>query len=339
MARNDQHIRQWLILKALSTARGKTLEELSAALPRDYSRHPRTLRRDLEALEAAGHPIVNERIGGRVRWRLMDGYRHIPCLSLSPSEYAALLMAQHLLEPLEGTPVQKALVTALAKTSAAVSGHEQGTIKQLEQIFAFKLGPHKTYTGHRDTIECLTTAIAKQRTVQLRYYSASRRRLTRREVEPYQLFYADGALYLVGYCRLRKDVRTFAVERIRTLTLTDHPYQIPLGFDIRDYTQHSLGVMQGRPVSVTLEFRPETAAWVRDRRWHPSQSLSFHKDGRLTMRLTVAETRELIGWVLSFGSGVKVVSPRTLQQAVREEARKIVASTQHRVRCVLTDGD
>ena len=44
------------------------------------------------------------------------------------------------------------------------------------------------------------------------------------------------------------------------------------------------------------------------------------------MRLTVAETRELIGWVLSFGSGVRVIGPDTLHRAVREEARKIVAS-------------
>ena len=135
------------------------------------------------------------------------------------------------------------------------------------------------------------------------------------------------ALYLVGYCRLRKDVRMFAVERIRTLTFTDHPYQIPLGFNIQDYTQHALGVMQGKPITVTLQFNPATAAWVRDRIWHPSQILTPVKKGGITMTLTVAENRELVGWILSFGSGVQVLHPESLRQAVRQEAQNILSKT------------
>lgn len=78
MSRNDQVTRQWMILKKLESVRGATLQELAAALPEDYSRHLRTLRRDLEALEAAGFPLFTEPVNGRTRWRLMDGYRHIP---------------------------------------------------------------------------------------------------------------------------------------------------------------------------------------------------------------------------------------------------------------------
>jgi len=61
----------------------------------------------------------------------------------------------------------------------------------------------------------LTQAIAKRRTVQMRYYSASRLRTTRREVDPYRLWYASGGLYLVGYCHWRKEPRMFAVERMK----------------------------------------------------------------------------------------------------------------------------
>ena len=43
------------------------------------------------------------------------------------------------------------------------------------------------------------------------------------------------------------------------------------------------------------------------------------------MPLSVADTRELIGWVLSFGSGVKVLKPDSLREAVRQEAQRIAA--------------
>jgi predicted DNA-binding transcriptional regulator YafY len=37
----------------------------------------------------------------------------------------------------------------------------------------------------------------------------------------------------------------------------------------------------------------------------------------------VGDTRELLGWILHFGSGVQVLKPESLKQKVRDEARKI----------------
>jgi predicted DNA-binding transcriptional regulator YafY len=90
--------------------------------------------------------------------------------------------------------------------------------------------------AHREVIDRASRAIADRRTVQMRYLSASRGKSGRREVDPYHLWYAAGGLYLIGYCRRRRDVRMFAVERICSLTITDHPYQLPLGF-VEAYVQ------------------------------------------------------------------------------------------------------
>jgi predicted DNA-binding transcriptional regulator YafY len=113
------------------------------------------------------------------------------------------------------------------------------------------------------------------------------------------------------------------VERIKSVTLTDHPFQIPLEFDIEDYVKDAIGIMRGQPIKVELRFNTPTAAWVKDRIWHTSQTLTPHKNGELTMTLTVADNRELIGWILSFGSGVRVIKPEALRQAVRQEAKAI----------------
>jgi len=84
----------------------------------------------------------------------------------------------------------------------------------------------------------------------MRYYSASRNATTRREVDPYRIRYAAGGLYLIAYCRLRRDVRLIAIERVRSISLTEHPYQLPLGFDIEAYVQDALVVMRGRRIEV-----------------------------------------------------------------------------------------
>jgi predicted DNA-binding transcriptional regulator YafY len=325
MPRNDQVTRQWHILRHLETCRqGATLDELVAALPDDASYHVRTVRRDLEALERVGFPILNERVDGRVRWRLMDGFRHVPAMGFSSTELMALVMGRALLKPLEGTHIQSALDSALKKAAAALPSASHEYLRQIQGIFAVGLGPHKTYRTHRETIDRLAQAIDKHRTVQVRYFSASRGRMTRREIDPYRLWYASGGLYVVGYCHLRREPRVFAIERIRSVTVTDHPYQMPLGFDLDAFVQDALTVMRGPRIDVELLFDKATAAWVRDRIWHASQVTKTLKDGRLRMTLAVADSRELVGWVLSFGSGVRVVRPDSLRAAVRQEAQNIL---------------
>lgn len=245
MPRNDQVTRQWHVLHLLGASSGLALDELMERLPADYPRHTRTLRRDLGALEMAGFPLVNERVDGRVRWRLMDGFRKIPALNFSPTELMALLLGRHLLKPLDGTHIHAALDSALSKAAAVLPAASHDYVHQLQGVFTVGIGPHKLYRQHRDSIDRLTQAIAQAKTVQLRYFSASRGRLSRREIDPYRLWYASGGLYLVAYCHLRRDVRMFAVERIQSVTLTDHPYQMPLGFDLEAYVQDALTVMRG----------------------------------------------------------------------------------------------
>ena len=71
-------------------------------------------------------------------------------------------------------------------------------------------------------------------------------------------------------------------------------------------------------------FDRPTAAWARDRAWHPSQELAPLRGGELRMTLRVADTAELVGWILSFGRGVKVIRPAELRERVREEARALL---------------
>lgn len=326
MPRNDQVSRQWHLLRKLEASKGATLQELVDSLPDDFPKNSRTIRRDLNALGSVGFPVYTEPFNGQTRWKLMEGFRDIPALGFSATELMALIFSRNLLKPLEGTEIQASLSSALNKAAAALppQGHEY--VREMERIFSVGLGPHKSYRQHRGTIDRISQAISQAKTAQMRYFSASRNTTSRREVDPYRLWYAAGGLYLIAHCHLRRDVRMFAVERIRSITLTDHPYQLPLGFNVEEYVQDALMVMRGRRIEVELLFSKAAAAWVKDKSWHPSQETAFLKDGRLKMTLKVADTTELVGWILSFGSQVRVVRPEALRQKVKEEAGKILKS-------------
>ena len=67
--RNQQVVRQWTLLRQLARGRGNTYNSLAQAL----GVTSRTIRRDLEALQAAGFPLVDETDddAGTVQWRMV----------------------------------------------------------------------------------------------------------------------------------------------------------------------------------------------------------------------------------------------------------------------------
>ncbi len=329
MARYDQATRQLLLFSKIESSRfGLSLQELAASLPEDYARHPRTIRRDLETMELH-FPVFAERLNGPTRWKLVEGYRGgVPKLGFSPAELMALVFSRDLLKPLDGTPIKVSLDSAFNKVIGALPAETIAYIQKLRNSFSVAIGPHKSYRQYREIMERITRAIDQKRTVEVKYFSASRNRTGRRAVDPYKLWYANGSLYLIGYCHKRHDVRMFAVERIRSLAITARPCQMPLHFDIEDYVQDALVVMRGKPIDVELQFDRASAAWVKDREWHPSQRLEMMKGGALKMFLCVSDTPELLGWILSFGSGVRVRSPESLRDKVLAEAKKICEQQQ-----------
>ena len=325
MPRNDQVIRQWILLQTLNRPAGATIDELARVLPPDYACNARTIRRDLQAIEAT-FPLYTDRVDGKVRWKLVEGFTRVPAVQFSATELMALIFTRGLAQPLEGTPIKESIDSALVKAAAALPAGAEEFVQGLQGFISAGIGPHKIYREHREKIEQLARAITKHRTVEMRYYTASRDKTTRRKVDPYHIWYAAGALYLIGHCHMRGDVRMFAVDRILSLAVTNLPCQMPLGFDVAEYVKNALGVMRGGPqIEAEIRFDRKTSAWAQNRIWHPSQKATMDKNGCLTLVLQIADTPELVGWILSFGPGAMVVRPDTLRQKVLSSAAQIAA--------------
>ena len=98
MARNEQLIRQHKILQVLERLRfGATLEELRDSVVEELglsSLHVRSIRRDIEALVAAGMPIADEDSQrGRV-WKLSRADKGLQKIATTASEMIALSMGR-----------------------------------------------------------------------------------------------------------------------------------------------------------------------------------------------------------------------------------------------------
>ncbi|HEY7416564.1 MAG TPA: WYL domain-containing protein, partial [Ktedonobacteraceae bacterium] len=81
-----------------------------------------------------------------------------------------------------------------------------------------------------------------------------------RMFDPYGLVCRGGYWYVVGYCHLREDLRTFRLDRIQQVEMRDEMFQPPLDFDSVAYAAHSLASMPvGFPIDITLYTSLESA--------------------------------------------------------------------------------
>ncbi len=324
MPRGDQLSRQWRLLQMIDRPLGVTVDDAA----RDLKFTIRTIWRDLGVLQAAGFPIYTERTadGNRGVWRVTEEFKRALPLKLTLGELVALLMSRDLLTPLGVSVLGPEVASAFDKIQGALSRDALKIIEQMRDRLGVRPAGAKLQAPAAEHLPKIQQALAEHRTLRTRYYSASRDSEDVREVDPYHLTIFNGGLYLVGHCHLRNDVRTFAVERMRSVELARARFEVSPDFDAERYLEGAWGILRGDLVGVRVVFARGLAPYIRERLWHPSQKLRDLPDGRVELILTVADTLEVRRWILGFGVEAEVVAPESLRKALLAEAEQMAAS-------------
>ena len=322
MARGDQLSRQWKMIHTLiASTYGKTVAELAETL----GCTTRTVYRDLEALQAGGFPITTETRDTHSYWIILNAHRQNVPLAFSMSELMALYFGKDMLKTYRGTVFYDAIESLLSKIKATLPPAYTDYLDRIRNRVDAGPAPRKDYTRFGPTITDLNRAIVDEKKIRLTYFSMGRQTESQRTVHPYQLRHVEDTLYLIGYCALRKGVRTFAVDRIRSVTVTDSTFKVPETFDLKGFLQDSFGIYQGTPVMVKIRFLESVAGYIRERVWHPSQQLSDQPDGSVIFSATVAGIEEISHWVLRWGSGAQVLAPDELRQIISRHVSSMAA--------------
>jgi predicted DNA-binding transcriptional regulator YafY len=325
MARGDQLARQWRILQSLiASRRGKS----AADLARELAYHWRTVYRDLEALQQAGFPIFTDRIEGKSLWSILDSARQSIPIPLNLTELMALYFSRGMMMVLKNTVYFASLQSFFQKIKATLPPATIEYLEKIEETLEVGSKPHKEYNQLRDVVEQITEATAHRRLLEIDYFTMSRKKKTRRKVAPYKIWFFDGAFYLIGYCRLRQDIRVFALDRIQALKITEETFEMPEDFRAEDFMRTSFGVFHGQPQQVRIRFTADVAGYIREKTWHATQKIVSQRDGSILFEARVAGTAEIKFWVLSWGAKAQVLSPASLRDEILSEAAAMLHNYQ-----------
>lgn len=268
----------------------------------------RTIYRDIISISAANIPIYFD--GG---YKLLhDGF--LPPTNLSAHEAGFLLSL--LKSPLfeKGRPFRETARRILDKIEVTGEGkNAAGSIA---------IGVISTEKSHNHKLTSLIeNAIREKRNITI-FYESLKGEKTKRKISPYAMAFRKSAWYLVGYCHLRNDIRTFRLGRIQSVRLSREKFTLPDDFSIEKYFQNSWGVYKGKLTKFKVKFSGEATVMVRTSRHQPYEEITELKDGSIIYETTVSGREEFIRWILGFGPKAEILEP----QSGRREIKRILDS-------------
>ena len=311
-------------------------------LAETFETSKRTIYRDIQALGEAGVPVVS--LPGR-GYSLMKGY-FLPPLSFTTDEATMLLLGSDLMAQSFDAQYRSAALAASRKIEGVLPEKLREEVRSLQDSIRFVTTNAMEQPGETEKLLQLRRAILQRSTIRFRYftrhpsstaeteddpgvpYLSSRQgshhgtspaltvsAQSTREADPYGLVHFLNAWHVIAYCHLRQGLRNFRLDRIDDLVLLPKTFQRPANFKMGESKAD-----QQRSVLIRALFDKEVARWVREYRSYYMTCEEETPDG-LLVTLKPHQESEVLQWLLSWGSHVRVLEPEPLRQRIAEEAQ------------------
>lgn len=289
----------------------------------------RTIQRDLKALSGAGIPLVDEDGNGREKiWKLdSNALKFIP-QTLNNRELLASYFLERLSEVARGTKLEKDVKSLLRKAKQGVKTEVFRALDDLNprnQLFGSRFTGYIDYTPHSASIDTFIEAAKERTTCRFIYKAHWKGEESDFEADPYMLVYHKGALYGIVYVPSHDNYIFLAVQRIRRIGPLEQTFKRRRDFNLEKICDGRFGIYghEGlKPQKVVLKFSETVAETIAERIWHPSQKITRHRDGTLTLELQTIVSDELRSWVAGWLQYVEVIRPEDLMESDEAQGGK-----------------
>lgn len=301
------------LIKILQLIDGANIGRLDLANKFDVSE--RQIYRDIDSLKEAHFPIIYSKKTGT--YTFLNGFS-LKKISLQPTELQVLLIAKQMLYSIGeefATHIDNFFSRLVHECKTPSSGSKP--------LISVRMDTPVNFSEIESPYKTLLEAIDYREQVEIDHLGKNGK-YVKRQIDPYRLFHSDGFWYVIGYCHLREDLRTFALDKIRSVTILHRYFAIRDNFDFDAYMANCWKKFYlGDPEEVTIRFSPEAAKDIKRKKWHLSQEIKDNQDGSIDFTATISGHDEIMKWILSWGSKAKVLSPKALKEKIRREATLI----------------
>ncbi len=227
-------------------------------------------------------------------------------------------MGANLVREVWGRTYDDAVTSVTAKLDNVLPDDLRHQVEVARQSLVVDQITARDYRPWESALHTLRQCVIGRRCARVTYRAPGREQASCRVIEPYALSFRWGLWYMVGYCRLRQETRTFRIDRIQEAVALDESFHMPADFSVRDYLDRTLWREPNYQVVVHLD--PDVSTKVRDLHGHWIE-IADQPGGGAIARFGVYNLDWATGWVLGLGAAARVLSPPELVSRVYEAAQ------------------
>lgn len=272
----------------------------------------RTVHRYFEMLDEMGIPVYSER-GPYGGFSLVRGYK-MPPLVFTLEEAVAVVLGTGIVEEMWGDLYRESARGALAKLENLLPEEQAREVAWARQSLLATGMNRADLKAMTPALEKLRRAIREHRSVEMKYQSSQVPHPAMRGLDPYALVHRWGWWYAIGFCHIHREVRTFRVDRILEVTISDRVFAPSPDFELHSYLQNE---MQNQPqIIARLRFEPEAANIVAGNHsyW---QTIETQPDGSVEVTFPSPTLEWAASTALSYGPTVEVLEPPELRALIK----------------------
>lgn len=265
----------------------------------------RTVYRYMRSLQTAGFPIEYDRDSRT--YIFSDGYT-LNKPNVSVEEALAFSLAKKLLRNL-GPAMEKSLCCIEGKLAIGKRADAKHIFLTSDRI-----------PGHTEEyLKLIHSAITDHRKMKINYKGFSATEAMASVINPYYLFFSNGLWYFRGVYDLDTVPRTFALDRIESLSILDRNF-LPPHLKPEEELSGAFGAfLDGEPVDVILTFDKTYKPLITRKTWHASQRIVDLPDGGIEVTFTVRGILGIRNWIYQWIPHVKVMAPQELRDMFRDD--------------------
>jgi predicted DNA-binding transcriptional regulator YafY len=279
----------------------------------------RTVRRYIVMLQDMGIPVEAER-GVHGAYQLRRGFK-LPPLMYTDDEAVSLTLGLLAIREFRFPVNVEAIEGALAKTERVMPQALLMQARALQEAITFNVMPSpQLLRAQNDFVSRLSLGVKQRQQLHLHYLSFHGE-TSERAFDPYGIVFHDGYWYTAGYCHLRRDLRTFRIDRIANLVPLAATFTRPDDFDTLAFVLNSLGSIPGPyQVEVLLQTTLDAAQAAV-----PSVvgTLEATPEG-IILRRAARQLEWMTYFLLGLEFPVVILQPPELRATVRQIANRLL---------------
>jgi predicted DNA-binding transcriptional regulator YafY len=311
------------ILWLLNTGKRITAQQLSEELEINI----RTVYRYIDALCASGVPIISD-AGHNGGYSLLHEFTKAP-LFFDVDEQKALIHAGSFASE-AGYPFSEALNRAVTKLKKYTNPEQLDYINRHETGFNVIQPPANSEL--ESLLQEIEESVAEGLTLLMEYQKGNESTPQSRSIDPYGLIYWKGNWYVIAYCHLRAEVRSFRVNRIVGLSRTGVVFERPADFSARSFFLNGLLPDLDQPEQL-ISIQIEGQAHALDdlcQHWLFGHALTRRTENHAHFRIDEQSITTYVPYfLLPYGKAIKILEPLFLKEKMVTVTSELVKHYQN----------